>query len=73
MEEEDDPEEETNKITNQARTIDLEDDNSEDVTDKSAHTPNEWFEHDDALPRIPKTTTDGAVPSPPHECFYKSR
>jgi len=80
-EEEDDPEKEINKIitgeskkhTNQACIIDLEDDSSEDETDESAHTPNEWFEHDDALPRTPKTTTEDAVPSPPHERLYKSR
>jgi hypothetical protein len=72
-EEEDDPEEETNKINNQADIIDLEDDNSEDETDEYTHTSKEWFEHDEALPRTPKTTTEDAVPRPPHERLYKSR
>jgi hypothetical protein len=75
-EEEDNPEEETDKIittgkfkkqTNRAQIIDLESDNSEDETDESAHTPEEWVENDDALPTTPKTTPDDAVPSPPHE------
>ena len=80
-EEENDPEEETDKIitgkfkkpTNQAHIIDLESDSSEDDTDESAHTSEEWVEHDNALPTTPKPTTDDAVPSPPHERLYRSR
>jgi hypothetical protein len=80
-EEENNPEEETDKIitgkfkkpTNKARIIDLESESSEDETDESAHTSDEWVEHDDALPTTPKTTPDDAVPSPPHERLYRSR
>jgi hypothetical protein len=80
-EEENNPEEETDKIitgkfknpTNKAHIIDLESDSSEDETDESAYTPEEWVKHDDALPTTPKTTPDDAVPSPPRERLFRSR
>jgi hypothetical protein len=82
VEEEDNPEEETDKIittgkfkkpTNWAHIIDLESDSSEDETDEPAHTPEEWVQQDDALPTTPKTTTDDAAPLPPHKRLHRSR
>jgi hypothetical protein len=85
VEDEDNPEEETDKITTMGEfkipparphIINVESDNSEDETDEpaqTADTPDELFEQDDALPTTPRATTEEAAPIPPHERLHRSR
>jgi hypothetical protein len=85
VEDEDNPEEETDEITTMGKLkmpparphiINVENDNSEDETDEPAQTadiPEEWVEQDDALPTTPRTTTEEAAPIPPHEGLHRSR
>jgi hypothetical protein len=85
VEDEDNPEEETDEITTMGKfkipparphIIIMESDNSEDETDEPAQTadiPEEWVEQDDAPPTTPRTTTEEAAPIPPHEGLHRSR